>query len=150
MIGIENSGKTTINNFLNNNYYSTIPTVGFNVEVIRQHSKQITIFDIGGHQQMRLLWSLFSCTMDGIVFVVDGSDTDRLDIARNELIKILKLENLRNKPFVVLVNKQDIDSAINAAELKTRWRLRGGEYINTIGIDGTGVLVAFDTLIQKL
>jgi len=152
LIGLDNAGKTTITNFLTNAPYNTttIPTVGFNVEVLTLPGRKITIFDLGGQQAIRKLWPLFSSSMDGIVFVVDGSDIDRLEIARHELIKILKLEKLRNRPFIILVNKQDMDSAVNAIELKTLWRLRGGEYVDTIGTDGTGVFVAFDKLLQKL
>jgi len=51
------------------------------------------------------VFSLFRCT-DGIIFVVDSSDVDRIEEARLELLKIAKLTERCAVPILVLANKQ--------------------------------------------
>ena len=48
---------------------------------------------------------LFRCT-DGIIFVVDSSDEERVEEARLELLKIAKLTERYAVPILVLANKQ--------------------------------------------
>jgi signal recognition particle receptor subunit beta len=46
----------------------------------------------------------------GFVFVVDSSDIDRLEEARNELYTVVNREENKDIPFVVIANKQDLPS----------------------------------------
>ena len=43
------------------------------------------VYDISGHGRYRHTWSYFYSKVDGIFFVVDSTDTERLSIAK-ELI----------------------------------------------------------------
>jgi GTPase SAR1 family protein len=43
-------------------------------------------YDIGGHLAARRVWRDYFPAIDGIVFIVDASDIDRLSEARDELI----------------------------------------------------------------
>ena len=59
---------------------------------------------------------LFRCT-DGIIFVVDSSDVDRIEEARLELLKIAKLTERCAVPILVLANKQVNTVSIQSAVL---------------------------------
>ena len=53
----------------------------------------------------------------GIIFVVDSNDRDRVPEAREELQRMLNEDELRNAMLLVFANKQDLPNAMNAAEI---------------------------------
>ena len=66
-------------------------------------------------------WLAFS-TIDfqntqGIIFVVDSNDRDRVNEARDELLRMLNEDELREALLLVFANKQDLPNAMNAAEI---------------------------------
>jgi len=56
----------------------------------------------------------------GIIYVVDSNDRDRVDEAREELMRMLQEEELRDASLLVFANKQDLPNAMNAAELTNK------------------------------
>lgn len=151
MLGLDCSGKTTVLYRLKfGQYINTVPTIGFNCEKIRvQTSKSkgvnFIIWDIGGQDKLRPLWRSYTRCTDGIVFVVDSVDEERLEEAKMELLKIaLSPENkskycdrvndwsisqletnnqpslypsILDVPILVLANKQDLPGAKEAEEI---------------------------------
>jgi ADP-ribosylation factor protein 1 len=61
----------------------------------------------------------------GLIFVVDSNDTDRINDARDELNKVLSDDLLRNVPLLVWANKQDLPMAMNASTITDRLGLHG-------------------------
>lgn len=60
MPGIDSAGKTTILYKLKlGEVVTTIPTIGFNVETIPYKNIDFTIWDVGGGDKIRPLWSNF-------------------------------------------------------------------------------------------
>lgn len=64
----------------------------------------------------------FSTTTDfqntqGIIFVVDSNDRERVSEAREELQRMLNEDELRDALLLVFANKQDLPNAMNAAEI---------------------------------
>lgn len=53
----------------------------------------------------------------GVVFVVDSNDRDRVSEARDELHRMLNEDALRDAALLVFANKQDLPNAMSAAEL---------------------------------
>lgn len=53
----------------------------------------------------------------GIIFVVDSNDRDRVTEAREELQRMLNEDELRDALLLVFANKQDLPNAMNAAEI---------------------------------
>ena len=93
MLGLDGSGKTTLLYKLKyNESVVTVPTVGFNVEMLEtdRSSPGLTVWDVGGQRKMRLHWKHFYVDTAGVVFVVDGSDQKRLEEARKELHRVIK------------------------------------------------------------
>lgn len=52
----------------------------------------------------------------GIIFVVDSNDRERVSEAREELQRMLNEDELRDALLLVFANKQDLPNAMNAAE----------------------------------
>merc|ERR1712187_74137 len=53
----------------------------------------------------------------GLIFVVDSSDRDRVEAAHEELMKILNEDEMRDAVLLVFANKQDLPNAMSAAEV---------------------------------
>ena len=118
MVGLDAAGKTTILEYLKFNVVATtIPTVGFNVEEIKFGKLTMTIWDIGGQDKIRMLWRHYYEGNHGIIFVVDSSDHDRLELAKDELWKVLNAEECKNAALLVIANKQDLPGALPVSDL---------------------------------
>lgn len=129
LLGLDNAGKSTLLYKLKHNAcVSTVPTIGFNVEMLeaRKNRKNIavTVWDVGGQQKMREHWRSFHQDTAAVVFVVDSSDAARLGEARRELEDTLRSDQLAGRPVVILANKQDVSGSLNATEIKDRFNLK--------------------------
>ena len=60
----------------------------------------------------------------GLIFVVDSNDVQRMVTAREEIHAIMDDDELRDALLLVFANKQDLPEAMNAAELTDRLGLR--------------------------
>lgn len=128
LLGLDNAGKSTLLYKLKHNAcVSTVPTIGFNVEMLegRKNRKNIalTVWDVGGQVKMREHWKSFHQDAAAVVFVVDSSDTGRMDEAHKELQNTLRSELLRARPLILLANKQDVNGALTVTEITDRFDL---------------------------
>ena len=64
---------------------STVPTLGFNVEKVQYKNVVFTVWDVGGQEKLRPLWRHYFNNTDGLIYVVDSLDRDRIDRARAEV-----------------------------------------------------------------
>ena len=120
MFGLDESGKTTILYLLKlGEKVLTLPTIGFNVEVIDKDSwtKSITIWDIGGQEKIRPLWVHYFSNTKGIIWVYDISNNQRIEESQNELKKILDNPQIdKNTPLLIYANKNDLNKNGNKTE----------------------------------
>merc|ERR1712010_111584 len=77
----------------------------------------MVMWDVGGQDKIRKLWRHYYSGSNALIFVVDSSDRDRVDEAREELSKILDDDEMRDAACLVYANKQDLPNAMPAAEL---------------------------------
>lgn len=89
--------------------------MGLNVENIKYKSMEFTLWDVSG--QATKLWKHYFDKINAIIFVVDSTDQERLERARDELHKIVDDEELCGAPVLVLANKQDLPGALSADEV---------------------------------
>ncbi|XP_064617937.1 ADP-ribosylation factor 1-like [Liolophura sinensis] len=120
MVGLDSAGKTTIlyKIKLDENDIETVPTVGFNVETVTVcDNVTFTVWDVGGQEKLRRLWTMYFKGSDGIIFVVDSSDKDRLPASREELKHMCKSQELKGVPLMVIANKQDVKGALSSSKI---------------------------------
>ncbi|CAH8257726.1 unnamed protein product [Arabidopsis lyrata] len=118
MVGLDAAGKTTILYKLKlGEIVTTIPTIGFNVETVEYKNISFTVWDVGGQDKIRPLWRHYFQNTQGLIFVVDSNDRDRVVEARDELHRMLNEDELRDAVLLVFANKQDLPNAMNAAEI---------------------------------
>ncbi|KAH9413384.1 ADP-ribosylation factor 6 [Dermatophagoides pteronyssinus] len=121
MLGLDASGKTTILYKLKSGQtVTTIPTVGFNVETVTYKNVRFSVWDVGGQDKIRPLWRHYYTGTQGLIFVVDSTDRDRIDEARHELHKIVNDREMRDVIILVFANKQDIKDAMKPAEIQDK------------------------------
>ncbi|PTD11923.1 hypothetical protein HYE67_008986 [Fusarium culmorum] len=169
MVGLDAAGKTTILYKLKlGEIVTTIPTIGFNVETVEYKNIQFTVWDVGGQDKIRPLWRHYFQNTQGIIFVVDSNDRDRIVEAREELQRMLNEDELRDAILLVFANKQDLPNAMNAAEITDKlglhslrqrawfdhmliWHLFSQQYIqSTCATSGDGLYEGLEWLANTL
>merc|ERR1712107_214604 len=102
MVGLDAAGKTTILYKLKlGEVVTTIPTIGFNVETVEYKNLRFTVWDVGGQDKIRKLWRHSYSGTNGVIFVVDSSDRERIEDAREELFKLLGDDEMRDAVLLV-------------------------------------------------
>ena len=145
MIGLDAAGKTSILYQMKMaELVKTIPTIGFNVELVDYKGLRFTIWDVGGQDKIRILWKHYYQNTDGIIFVVDSNDKERLEKVRETLALCLIEEELKDAALLVFANKQDLNGAVSPNELtdilemgkinNRRWLVQGSSALNGQGL----------------
>merc|ERR1719240_690290 len=116
MVGLDSAGKTTILYKLKlGEVVTTIPTIGFNVETVEYKNISFNVWDIGCQDKIRKLWRYYYTNTQGLIFVIDSNDRDRIEDARLELAKILDEDEMRDAGLLGFANKQDLTKSMKAA-----------------------------------
>jgi len=124
MLGLDAAGKTTILYKLKlNQSVTTIPTVGFNVETVTYKNVKFNVWDVGGQDKIRPLWRHYYTGTQGLIFVVDSNDRERIDEAKQELHRIINDREMRDALLLVFANKQDLPQAMSPAEITDKLAL---------------------------
>merc|ERR1711985_226207 len=117
MVGLDNAGKTTVLYKLKlGEVVTTIPTIGFNVETVEYKNISFTVWDIGGQDKIRKLWRYYYQGTQGAIFIIDSSDRDRIEDAREELFRMINNDEMRDAVLLVFANKQDLVGAMDASQ----------------------------------
>ena len=125
MLGLDGAGKTNILYKLRlNKFIKTIPTIGFHAEDVSHKNRNLVIWDIGGQKSIRGLWKNYYSNTDAIIFVVDSCAVERLNEAKEELLKMLDDGELKYLPVLIYANKQDI-AEITTEEIANKLELSG-------------------------
>ena len=156
MVGLDAAGKTTILYKLKlGEIVTTIPTIGFNVETVEYKNICFTVWDVGGQDKIRPLWRHYFQNTQGLIFVVDSNDRERIGEAEGELKNMLQEDELRDAVLLVFANKQDLPNAMTAAELTDKLQLNELRnrrwYIQaTCATQGDGLYEGLDWLSNEL
>lgn len=135
---------------------TTIPTIGFNVETVQYKNIAITAWDVGGRDKIRALWRHFYQNTNGIVFVLDSNDQDRITEAQIHLHIMINEDELRNKPVLILANKQDLPNAMPVSEICDKLELsklsvdRKWHIQPTIATKNEGIQEGFEWLAKAM
>ncbi|KAI6961768.1 ADP-ribosylation factor-like protein, partial [Hortaea werneckii] len=156
ILGLDGAGKTTLLYRLKiGEVVTTIPTIGFNVESVTYKNLNFNVWDLGGQTSIRPYWRCYYSNTAAVVFVIDSTDTERLETAAGELRAMLDEEELRDAALLVFANKQDQPGAKGAGEISESLRLaelkdRNWSIMACSAIDGSGVSEGMDWLVQTV
>ena len=80
--------------------------IGFNVETVEYKNLRFQVWDLGGQASIRPYWRAYYPDTKAIIYVIDSTDRERLEITKKELKLILEEEELRGVCLCILANKQ--------------------------------------------
>ncbi len=128
LIGLQYAGKTTLVSWLKEKRFTRPkPTVGVVVENIKIGDILFNIHDISGQEVFREnIWKSNILTSMGVVFVLDSSDTSRLDEAFTWYWKMVKewlIESYSDKAILFLANKSDLKTALSLDDIISKMKL---------------------------
>ena len=151
MLGLDAAGKTTILYKLN---IGEIIRIGYSIETVQYNDTKITSWDVGSIDS-RSLFDLLYGEGQGIIFVIDSLDKERIDEAKEGLKRLLLEDKLSDVPLLVLANKQDISGVLSVTEIaeildlvtiKNReWHIQG-----ICAMTSEGLYEGFEWLIQTI
>ncbi|XP_077386389.1 ADP-ribosylation factor 4-like [Festucalex cinctus] len=155
MVGLDAAGKTTLLYRMKlAEVVTTIPTVGFNVETVEYKNISFTVWDVGGQTVIRPLWRHYYTNTNGVIFVVDSNDPQRLKEAAEELHRILEEDELRKVALLVFANKQDLPRAMTVSQISEGLRLSGVTqpyYVQaSCAVNGSGLVEGLDWLSKQI
>ena len=92
--GLDNAGKSSV---LDKWIRTTSSTLSSNPSKIQSQSQpqstiKLNFWDIGGQKSIRPFWRNYYEETDAIVWVIDSTDSDRLEICKNELESVLNAD----------------------------------------------------------
>uniref|UniRef100_A0A2K5CAT7 ADP ribosylation factor 1 n=1 Tax=Aotus nancymaae TaxID=37293 RepID=A0A2K5CAT7_AOTNA len=149
MVGLDAAGKTTILYKLKlSEIMTTIPTTGFSVETMEYKNISFTVKRSG-------LWRHYFQNTQGLIFVADSNDRERVNEAHEELMRMLAEDELQDAVLLVFANKQDLPNAMNVAETTHKLGLHSLRHRNwyiqaTCATSGNGLYEGLDWLSNQL
>ncbi|KAH0362029.1 ARF/SAR superfamily, partial [Aureobasidium melanogenum] len=124
MLGLDNSGKTSIvKNIMGEDINTVSPTLGFIIKTIDYDGYKLNIWDVGGQKTLRTYWKNYFEKTDTLIWVVDGTDRERIDDCRQELEGLLLQERLMGASLLVFKNKSDVAGCMSSEEIRKALRL---------------------------
>jgi len=126
VLGLANSGKSTIVNWLKDPHdqiQEISPTVGYSVEQVQMDKCKLTVVDLSGQLKYAKLWECYYEDAQGIVFVVDACDPDKLVQAKDVMMEAVTDDRLRRLPLVIFANKSDLPESLSGLEVTTHMDL---------------------------
>lgn len=122
------------------------------MESVTYRNLNLNVWDLGGQTSIRPYWRCYYANTAAVIFVVDSTDIDRLQIAADELAAMLAEEELRDAALLVFANKQDQPGAKGAGEISEALKLgelrdRNWTIIACSAIDGRGINEGMDWLV---
>ena len=158
MLGLDAAGKTTTLYKLKlDEYVTSIPTIGFNVETVKYKNLNMTIWDVGGQDRIRNLWKHYYENADALIFMIDSTDRPRFNEVADELFKVLTNEILVRSLKAVLIycNKCDSPNTVPINDILSNLNL--DRYRNVkwhaqecSAMNGTGLYEGLDKLAEML
>ncbi|KAM8754246.1 ADP-ribosylation factor 4-like [Acanthopagrus schlegelii] len=151
MGGLDAAGKTTLLYRLKlAEVVTTIPTIGFNVETVEYKNISFTFWDIG----IRPVWKHYYTNTQGLIFVVDSNDPERIKEAADELHRMLGEDELRGVALLVFANKQDLPRAMSVSDITEALCLSGVSqpwFVQaSCAVSGTGLAEGLDWLSDQI
>ena len=155
--GLDNTGKTsTIDYLIHGEHRQTIPTMGVNVNTISLPKLNLSIYDLGGQKNFRVLWPEINKRSNAIIYIIDSTDYKRFDESKDIFHQIVNSQIEGDIPVTVLLNKCDLPNRISRADFIYHFGLLelpedvSWFCYETSAITGEGLVEAFTQFIHQL
>uniref|UniRef100_A0A4W3IMX9 ADP-ribosylation factor 6b n=1 Tax=Callorhinchus milii TaxID=7868 RepID=A0A4W3IMX9_CALMI len=96
-----------------------VRTFSSSIDGVGEGGKRRTVCG-GAGDKIRPLWRHYYTGTQGLIFVVDCADRDRIDEARQELHRIINDREMREAIILIFANKQDLPDAMKPHEIQEK------------------------------
>lgn len=163
ILGVHKAGKTSLLEKLKAVYLNSeglppdriVPTVGLNIGRIEVSNAKLVFWDLGGQIGLRTIWEKYYEEAHAMIYVIDASCPSSFEDAKSALEKVLRHDDLRGAPLLILANKQDLPDAVSSEELARYLDLKElGERLYLFeavsAYDGMGIKYAIEWLVDAM
>merc|ERR1719282_1404472 len=121
---------------------------------IQYKKVNFTLWDVGGQTKIRPLWRHYYRGTDALIWVVDASDTERVEESEEEMHAVLNDPSLSDAKVLIYANKQDLPGAkkgralVNALglnKIKQQWYVQ-----ECVAVKGEGLYEGLDELLKMM
>ncbi|XP_010474656.1 PREDICTED: ADP-ribosylation factor 1-like isoform X2 [Camelina sativa] len=127
LFGLDGTGKSSIMHKLKTGETLTtnMPTIGFEVESIKYKDSTLSFWEVGSQQRYKMfpLWKHYFREVVGLVLVVDSTDINRIEEAKDFLNMVIdEIQGSVPDSVAILVygNKHDVPGAMSASEITNK------------------------------
>ena len=100
---------------------------------------------MGGQKSLRPIWENYFEANDALIYVIDSSDTYRLEESGKELRMLLEENQLSGIPLLIYANKQDLNLSLSPEEIMNelnlthiinrKWTIVASSAISKVGLN---------------
>ena len=116
-VGLEGSGKSHIVfHFVaaSSANFVPLPTAGVEFHEFELETSKFQIYDCGGVSRYRSQWPYYISRSDGVVFVIDRTDKDRMGRVQEEIGEVFRLCETHKIPVLIFINKSDKETNLKS------------------------------------
>lgn len=119
LLGLDNAGKTTLLHRLRTGDVKHFPPTDRPYQSDKFSFQGLTFqaWDLGGHEAVRHIWEDYACECSAVIFLVDATDTSRIEEAGFELDALIGEKLVEGIPIAVLFNKCDLPAAVPSRDI---------------------------------
>ena len=104
--------------------------------------------EVGGGAEIRSYWTQCIDGSDGLIWVIDSTDRNKIDDSKTELHKLLEDSKLAGNPLIVFCNKED-QEGMRTAEISEYLQLnkiegRQWSTVSCSAVNGKGLTEGLD------
>ena len=161
LLGLDCAGKSTVlRSLLGEDLMDVSPTLGFDIRSFAwaladgRPELALDVWDVGGQETIRAYWRNYFEETDGLVWVVDSADVERLELCAQTLRQVLGEERLLGASLLILANKQDLGGlSVDAIEAIIKPKELGARHCAIMpcsAVTGQGVREAMEWLVADV
>ena len=94
---------------------TTFGTSGFGMETLEYKNLSFTVWGVGGHDKVRSLWRHFYQGTNGLIYVVNSNDRNKVVDAQEELNKLIE-DEMRNTVVLAFANSLTSSTAARSSQ----------------------------------
>jgi ADP-ribosylation factor-like protein 14 len=103
---------------------------------------------------LRGIWKFYIKNCEGLFYVVDSSDRERIELARSELYNLLDFDHMKKIPVIIIANKRDIAYSMSLIEIELAMKLKDIQnpyhIYGTCATTGEGLIKSFSHMTELI
>lgn len=135
LVGLGDSGKTTILHRINTNIFleQTNVTMGLSVDTFEYNGVKFSAFDLGGQKTFQMVWEPYLRNALSVVYVVDASNPAFFQESAHVFKRTLEMMN-PDAILLFLINKMDLAEKSVLIDIQEIFELRDIRTIEKVKI----------------